>query len=1066
MEISKHTVESFVSKTLHLLEKERAAEIEETRSLTEKLPSKELQRRGVCLLKLHIGSRKTGLFGRVILSFETHLETLPSHSFSPGDIVGLNISQGDSQSDSLGSGLVTRVSQSAVNVAFDESHDLFSLDDGPTDYYKLTKLANDVTYKRLKRTLENLNKIRHGECANLVSVLFEEQPLSPPNNLQDLKFINENLDESQQQAVQFALAQKELAVVHGPPGTGKTTTVIEIILQAVKQGNKILACAPSNIAVDNLVERLAKCKHRIVRLGHPARLLPHIQKYSLDAILSTSDETKLVEDVRKDLDKTLSGLKKTKNKGERQKLREEMKFLRKELRQRADAATRDILKRADVVLVTLTSATDDGPMKLLEESHFDVTIIDEVSQAMEAACWIPLLRTKKCILAGDHLQLPPTILSNEAAKEGLAVTLMERVLDLYGEKVMKMLTTQYRMNEKIMQWSSHQLYESKLVAHESVKHHLLKDMPGITQDETSILPLLYIDTAGCDLRELDLPEEISKGNEGEADLVSANVEKLLSCGVNQEDIAVIAPYNLQVELVRLRLASKYPKIEVKSVDGFQGREKEAVIISLVRSNKRGEVGFLSERRRINVAVTRARRHLTVIGDSETVCKDDFLKSLIDYLNLEADVQTAQQYLDDGVLQQCDINRPEHLDDLMVLSKKQGSDKGARPKSYKQNMTAKHGERRQKESQQQERNTQGSKRDPVSEDDSRLIELQGQIEQFLSNNEADILEFPSTLSGRDRFLVHEVAEKQGLAHTSKGTGDDRFIVVTKPGIRSSSGTTVESGEKGSVDKTAGKENEDKGEKGSVDQTMEKDSEDKGEISYQSRSKKNKKKKKNNENIEIDENVENDEGAVDPLAMDVPGNRTDGMKEFIAPPLTDGKVVCNICKKDVLKANLQLHEIHCARKERDCKLSKEEKVDVSNKQKKEVSKSSKHRKFDKELAERVEKVDKDDIDALIETVQNMDNFCCFKKCKTSVQTLFQLCAHCQGRYCLTHHIPEVHGCGEAARAQARARISKDGVLYRGSGVPEKRPDSTKKAHLHRKLDSKLTELAAKRKGKPKK
>ncbi|XP_060555753.1 DNA-binding protein SMUBP-2-like [Ruditapes philippinarum] len=238
MDKTRISVESFVSKTLQLLEKERTSEIEETRSLTEKLPSKELQRRGVCLLKLHISSRKTGLFGRVIISFETHLEALPSNSFSPGDIIGLNTSQGDNQSDSLGSGLVTKVSQSAVSVAFDESQDLFSLDDGPSDYYKLTKLANDVTYKRLKRTLGNLSKVQRGECANLVSVLFDEQPLSPPNNIQDLKFINENLDESQQDAVQFALAQKELAVVHGPPGTGKTTTVIEIILQAVKHGNK------------------------------------------------------------------------------------------------------------------------------------------------------------------------------------------------------------------------------------------------------------------------------------------------------------------------------------------------------------------------------------------------------------------------------------------------------------------------------------------------------------------------------------------------------------------------------------------------------------------------------------------------------------------------------------------------------------------------------------------------------------------------------------------------------------------------------------------------------------
>lgn len=181
------------------------------------------------------------------------------------------------------------------------------------------------------------------------------------------------------------------------------------------------------------------------------------------------------------------------------------------------------------------------------------------------------------------------------------------------------------------------------------------------------------------------------------------------------------------------------------------------------------------------------------------------------------------------------------------------------------------------------------------------------------------------------------------------------------------------------------------------------------------------------------------------------------------IPSGKTACGICGKDVIKANIQLHEIHCARKSKESKQN----VDDGAKTKvKEVSKSSKHRKYDKELADRVDKVDKDDIDALIATVQSVDNFCCFKKCKTSVQTLFQLCELCDGRYCMAHHIPEVHGCGDAARIQARARISKEGILHRGSGTPDKRIDSAKKAHLQRKLDSKLTELASKRKGKPKK
>ncbi|WAR00145.1 SMBP2-like protein [Mya arenaria] len=1006
------SVEAFVDKTHKLLEKERSSEIEQTRLLHEKLPPKELQRRGVCLLKLHIGERKSGMFGRVLVVLETHLDALPSHTFSAGDIVGLDASSSVGQSDSLGSGIVTRVSPTAVTVAFDDSVDIFSLESGLHDYYKITKLANDVTYKRLKRTLEGLSHGRHEVSQQLISVLFGDQPLSPPLTLKELVYSNTSLDDSQQEAVQFALSQREVAVVHGPPGTGKTTTVIEIILQAVKQGHKVLACAPSNIAVDNLVDRLSRTKHRIVRLGHPARLLPHLQKFSLDAILARSDEAQLVVDVRKDLDKALSDLKKTRDRGQRQRAREDMKHLRKELRQRETTATRDILKRADVILVTLTSATDAGPMKLLEESHFDLTVIDEVSQALEAACWIPLLRSRKCVLAGDHLQLPPTILSNE------------------------MLTTQYRMHHMIMDWSSQQLYQSKLVAHPSVSEHLLRDMDGVEENETTSSPLLFIDTAGCDLPELDLPEEISKGNEGEADIVKLHVEKLIESGLKQEDIAVIAPYNLQVELVRLRLGEKYPGVEVKSVDGFQGREKEAVVISLVRSNPKGEVGFLSEKRRINVAVTRARRHLAVVGDSMTVSSDPFLKTLVEYMTTVGETHSATQ--------------PEHISDLISLNK-QASNKGAKPKTSKKI----HDKPRQNKKPSERKEENQRKGSVLEEGDERVKELQSQLEVFVANTGVHVLEFAPTLTSRDRLIVHEIAEKMGLSHVSRGIGEERHIVVGRPDgaametespyQRAVQAESVEEG--GSVDKDTRVE---------VTDVLEKEV-------VQTKNKKRKNKIKNTDCVEknmlIDLDKENQTKVPSNDVIEICSNSSKSSE--IAR--SDGKVSCSICQKDVIKANLMMHELHCAKRQIG---AKSENVSGAERHSKNALKSSSHRQFDKELSNRIQKVDDDDIDALIATVQKMDSSCCFKKCKTSVATLFQVCSHCEGRYCLSHHIPEVHGCGDAARAQARARISKDGVLHRGSGVPDRSMDKNKKAHLQRKLDSKLTELSSKRKGKPKK
>ncbi|XP_041099839.1 DNA-binding protein SMUBP-2-like, partial [Polyodon spathula] len=349
-------VESFVSKTLELLQEEREAEIEETRLWQENVSLKELQRKGVCLLKLHIGSQKTGLYGRLLVTFEPRKydssAVLCSNSFGPGDIVGLCDSEGIGPSSQLATGVVTRVTQSFLSVAFDESSDGLSLDnEGP---FNLLKLANDVTYKRLKNALNSLNQYSTGPASNLIGVLFGYSEPSPCQETKMLDLYNTSLDESQKEAVCFSLSQKELAIIHGPPGTGKTTTVVELILQAVKLGLKVLCCAPSNVAVDNLVERLARFKAKVLRLGHPARLLESIQKYSLDAVLAHSDNTQIIADIRKDIDQAFANVKKSRDKGDRSHLRSEIKTLRRELRGREETAITQILKRAEVVLATNT----------------------------------------------------------------------------------------------------------------------------------------------------------------------------------------------------------------------------------------------------------------------------------------------------------------------------------------------------------------------------------------------------------------------------------------------------------------------------------------------------------------------------------------------------------------------------------------------------------------------------------------------------------------------------------------------------------------------------------------
>ncbi|XP_077425326.1 DNA-binding protein SMUBP-2 [Vanacampus margaritifer] len=972
-------VEKFVSKTLELLQEEREAEIEETRVWQENVSLKELQNKGVCLLKLHIGNQSTGLYGRTVVVLEPRkylgFSSLPSNSFGPGDIVGLYDSGGCSAASQISTGIVTRVSQTSISVAFDDSKDGLSFD--TEALYSLLKLANDVTYKRMKRALSTLNGYNSGPSANLINVLFGESKPSSHSQPNEVKFFNANLDDSQREAVTFALSQRELAVIHGPPGTGKTTTVVEIILQAIKQGQKVLCCAPSNVAVDNLVERLARCKAKILRLGHPARLLESVQKHSLDAILAKSDNANIIADIRRDIDKVFLGMKKNNEKGERGNFRREIGELRKELKTREAMAIGQILKSADVVLSTNTGACADGPLKFMPAEHFDWVVIDECAQSLESSCWIGLLRARKCILSGDYKQLPPTIKSHVAASKGLSLSLMERLIQMYGDSVVRMLTVQYRMNSAIMDWASKEMYQGRLTAHSSVEAHLLKELPGVTCVEETSTPLLLIDTAGCGLTEMEVADEQSKGNQGEVDIVALHIKALTEAGVNAKDVAVIAPYNLQVDLLRQKLSARHPELEIKSVDGFQGREKEAVVLSLVRSNRKGEVGFLSEDRRINVAVTRARRHVAIVCDTQTVQNHAFLKTLIHHITERGEVRTAFEYLQDIVPQNYVRDHKDTKADSWKTQKTEGKKaKGDQKKSSASSTNA-----------NKRHNPIKSRVSALAEEEqkkNRQSEIREMVENFLKNLSQSELEFPPSFNSHDRLLAHQIAEELGLTHQSQGDGKDRCIVVSRPAAQ-----------------------------------------------------------------EEEEEREESQATAASQKQDTPQ----------CPP-----------KDSSCEPPLDLKSLHIARmkrehqkREENARQKKQQKIVVSTTK----STAAKGKKPTKAGACEIAAAASlgDDFDALISAVVKADSVCSFVKCKASVLTLGQLCLFCNRQYCLSHHIPEVHGCGDKAKTHARMRISKEGVLYAGSGTKDKSMDPNKKAYLHRKLDSKLKDMATQRKTKNK-
>ncbi|XP_034032279.1 DNA-binding protein SMUBP-2 isoform X2 [Thalassophryne amazonica] len=983
-------VEQFVSKTLELLQEEREAEIAETRIWQENVSLKDLQNKGVCLLKLQIGSQSTGLYGHTVLILEPRkhfgASVLPSNNFGPGDIVGLYNTTGCSPSSQLGTGIVMRVGQTSVSVAFEDNKDGHHFE---TDsLYNLLKLANDVTYKRMKLALIALNGYRCGPAVSLINVLFGDAKPSSQSQPNQVEFFNPNLDKSQREAVSFALSQRELAVIHGPPGTGKTTTVVEVILQAVKQGQKVLCCAPSNVAVDNLVESLARCKAKVLRLGHPARLLEAIQKHSLDAILAQSDNANIIADIRKDIDKAFMGMKMICDKGEKVSFKKEVGELRRELKTRETAAITQILKSADVVLSTNTGACDDGPLKFLPAEHFDWVVIDECAQALESSCWIALLKAHKCLLAGDYKQLPPTIKSQKTASKGLSLSLMERLIQMYGDSVVRMLTVQYRMNSAIMEWASKEMYHGRLIAHSSVDSHLLKDLPGVTCIEETSTPLLLIDTAGCGLTEMELADEQSKGNQGEVDIVELHIQVLTDAGVKAKDIAVIAPYNLQVDLLRQKLSARHSELEVKSVDGFQGREKEAVVLSLVRSNRKGEVGFLAEDRRINVAVTRARRHLAVVCDTQTVQNHAFLKSLISHMTEFGEVRTAFEYIQDLVPQNYtrdhkDTKAPDASASSSVSTKQKVRDHP--PSKAKQEQKKSSGSSSKDNDDGRNKHTKSSTSALKEEEQakSRYTEIRGHVERFLKDLNQTELQFPSSFNSHDRMLVHQVAEELGLLHESKGEGKDRCITVSKP-------------------------------------------------------------------------VKN--GLVQEPAQ---AKEAAGLEDRTIP---------NIQRDSLRQPPLDLKSLHLERMKRE-----EQKREGNAQQKKQrgtnppaqsqYSKKGKARMKAGACDIAAATTSDHDFDALIEAVVKADSVCSFGKCKASVLTLGQLCLFCNRQYCLSHHIPEVHGCGDKAKSHARMRIIKEGVLYAGSGKKERSLDPSKKAYLQRKLDSKLKDMASQRRAKNK-
>ncbi|MCO4294474.1 AAA domain-containing protein [Solitalea sp. MAHUQ-68] len=504
-------------------------------------------------------------------------------------------------------------------------------------------IFDETSYKEMDEALRLVATAENNRLSELREILLGHSPagfsdLSPSP-------VNTALNESQNSAIQQIINSNDVAIVHGPPGTGKTTTFVEAIKQVTLQEKQVLVTAPSNTAVDFLCERLDAEGLNVVRIGHPARVGDHLADLVIDNKITQHEYFNDIKNIRKKAEEFRNlAFKYKRNFGkeesrQRQLLFNEARSLKQEAIKLEDYIITDILSNAQVIACTLVGANN----QILKDRLFKTVFIDEAAQALEPACWIPIMKAGRVIMAGDHFQLSPTVKSYEAGKQGLSTTLFEKTIE--RQQVDSLLNVQYRMNAAIMQFSNEQFYDGQLMAAATVKNHKLFNV-----DEN---PLLFIDTAGCGFNE-KIENSRSAFNPEEGNLLLSYLNDFLQqfciadteAYANVKRIGIISPYKAQVAYLGEQienfdyLLSNKHKIRFNTVDGFQGQECDLIAISLVRSNDKNEIGFLADTRRMNVAMTRAKKKLLIIGDSATLSSHQFYKSFFEHVQINNSYQSA------------------------------------------------------------------------------------------------------------------------------------------------------------------------------------------------------------------------------------------------------------------------------------------------------------------------------------------------------------------------------------------------------------------------------------------
>jgi ATP-dependent RNA/DNA helicase IGHMBP2 len=596
---------------LSAIKVEKQEDLDHYKAFTEKSDYSERIQEGITLYPIEFIGIKFNDFGDQVLEVKTNPKQEGS-SFKSGKTVEIFNSEKE-------------CSQGQITYFKDNLMIIKCSDEEIEDWIKkgkvgLNALVDTKTYEALEKSLQ---KILESEKDSLPIRFYERQ--------QELKigndFQSECLNDSQNRAVNEILSDREVSIIHGPPGTGKTTTLVAAIKKLSQNEKTVLVCAPSNAAVDNISIKLLQDKLNVVRIGNENKIDEAVKPAYLQSKIKKDRSFKLLQQLKNQSDDIRKkAFKYKRNFGkeeyqERKQLKIELKAIRKDIRNIQNNISKNVLEGAEVICGTFFSIQQFN----LPKEVYDYIIIDEAGQAIEPAIWSVSHLGSKMVLAGDDLQLPPTVKSREAEKMGLSKSILERAAEQNKER--SLLNVQYRMNKKIMAFSNSAFYDNKLIADESVAE--------IKIENNIYEAVEFIDTAGCGHEEVKEENGGGISNPGEVEVLQSVFNEYPT-----QRVGIITPYRSQL----YEIESKIENADCNTVDSFQGQEREVIIISLVRSNDKGDIGFLKDYRRMNVAMTRAKKKLVVIGDSATLGQDKFYNDFLDFVEKEGSYRTAWEFV--------------------------------------------------------------------------------------------------------------------------------------------------------------------------------------------------------------------------------------------------------------------------------------------------------------------------------------------------------------------------------------------------------------------------------------